>query len=91
MIGIALMAFFNTWIYNRTRSVLLCMILHGSFNTATMAFPASFEVLQRGTYVGLLLIQNATLLLAVAVLILATHGRLGYGNVSERKKDVTTA
>jgi uncharacterized protein len=83
MIGIALMAFFYTWIYNRTRSVLLCMILHGSFNTATMAFPASFEVLQRSTYVGLLLIQNVTLLLVVVVLIFATRGRLGYGDGSE--------
>lgn len=83
MIGIILMAFFYTWIYNRTRSILLCMILHGSFNTATMAFPTSFEVLQRGTYVGLLLIQNVTLLLAVVVLIFATHGRLGHGDASD--------
>lgn len=91
MVGIALMTFYYTWIYNLTRSVLLCMILHRSFNTATLAFLASFEVLQRGTYVRLLLIQNVTLLLVVIALILATRGRLGYGNVSEHEKDVTTA
>lgn len=79
LIGILLMAFFYTWIYNATQSVLLVMILHGSFNTATGAFPAPFEVLQRGVYVTLLIVQDITLLLAVVVLVLATAGRLGYG------------
>lgn len=48
LVGIALMAFFYTWIYNATQSVLLVMLLHEGFNTATGAFPAPFEVLQRG-------------------------------------------
>lgn len=78
LIGILLMAFFYTWIYNATQSVLLVMILHGSFNTATGAFPAPFEVLQRGVYVTLLIVQDITLLLAVVALVLATAGRLGY-------------
>ena len=77
VVGIALMAFFYTWIYNATQSVLLCMILHGSFNTTTGNFPAPLEVLQRGVYVKLLLVQDLTLLLAVAILIIATGGRLG--------------
>ena len=34
MLTIFLYAFFYTWVYNRTRSVLLCMLLHGSFNAA---------------------------------------------------------
>jgi hypothetical protein len=70
--------FFYTWVYNRTQSVLLCMLLHGSFNAAIGLLPASFEVLQGGTYVALLVVQVATLLLAVAVLAVATGGRLGY-------------
>jgi uncharacterized protein len=40
--------FFYTWVYNRTQSVLLCMLLHGSFNAAIGLLPASFEVLQGG-------------------------------------------
>lgn len=79
LIGISLMAFFYTWIYNATQSVLLVMLLHGSFNTATGAFPAPFEVLQRGVYVTLLVVQDVTLLIAVVVLVFATAGRLGYG------------
>jgi membrane protease YdiL (CAAX protease family) len=43
------MAFFYTWVYNATQSVLLCMLLHGSFNAATGFVPASFEVLQSGS------------------------------------------
>lgn len=80
LVGIALMAFFYTWIYNATQSVLLVMLLHGSFNTATGAFPAPFEVLQRGVYVTLLVVQDLTLLLAVVVLVIVTAGRLGYGS-----------
>lgn len=30
LVGISLMAFFYTWVYNATQSVLLCMVLHGS-------------------------------------------------------------
>ena len=77
MITIFFYAFFYTWVYNRTQSVLLCMLLHGSFNAAIGLLPASLEVLQRGTYVALLGVQVVTLVLAVAVLIVATRGRLG--------------
>jgi len=79
LVGIVFMAVFYTWVYNGTRSVLLCMLLHGSFNTATGAFPAPFEVLQREVYVTLLIVQDLTLLVALAILIGATRGRLGYG------------
>ena len=84
MITIFFYAFFYTWVYNRTQSVLLCMLLHGSFNAAIGLLPASLEVLQRGTYVALLVVQGATLLLAVVVLVVATSGKLGYAAVSER-------
>jgi membrane protease YdiL (CAAX protease family) len=84
IVGIALMAFFYTWVYNATQNVLLCMLLHGSFNTATGNFPAPLEVLQRGVYVKLLLVQDATLLVVVAVLIVATGGKLGYAAASRR-------
>jgi uncharacterized protein len=75
-------AFFYTWVYNRTQSVLMCMLLHGSFNAAIGLLPASLEVLQRGTYVALLAVQGVTLLLAVAILVVATGGKLGYAATS---------
>jgi uncharacterized protein len=78
LLGIVLYAFFYTWLYNATRSVLLCMLLHGGFNAAVgTLFPAPFELLQRETYVTLLVVQDATLLAAVALLIALTRGRLG--------------
>lgn len=83
MLTIALYAFFYTWLYNRTRSVLLCMILHGGFNAAIGLFPASLEVLQRWVYVSLLSVQVATLLAIVVVLIRTTRGTLGYGRVPD--------
>lgn len=79
MLTIFFYAFFYTWLYNRTQSVLLCMLLHGGFNAAIGLLPASLEVLQRGTYVALLGVQVVTLLIAVALLVVATGGRLGYG------------
>jgi len=83
IVGIALMAFFYTWVYNATQSVLLCMLLHGSFNTATGNFMAPLEVLQREVYVKLLVVQDLTLLVVVAVLVgrhrrkARLHRRLG--------------
>jgi CAAX protease family protein len=88
VVGIALMAFFYTWVYNATQSVLLCMLLHGSFNTATGNFPAPLEVLQRGVYVKLLLVQDITLLAVVAVLVVATGGKLSYAAASDRPRTV---
>ena len=81
MLTIFFYAFFYTWVYNRTRSVLLCMLLHGSFNAAIGLLPATLEVLQRGTYVALLAVQGVTLLLGVVVFVVATGGRLGYATV----------
>ena len=78
MLTVALYAFLYTWLYNRTRSVLLCMILHGSFNAAIGLFPASLDVLQRWAYVSLLGVQAATLLAAVGALIVVTRGTLGH-------------
>jgi membrane protease YdiL (CAAX protease family) len=89
LIGIVFMAFFYTWVYNGTQSILLCMLLHGSFNTATGLVPAPFEVLQRGVYVTLLVVQDATLLVAVAFLVVATRGLLGYGADAGREPDDT--
>jgi len=88
MVTIFFYAFFYTLVYNRTHSVLLCILLHGSFNAAIGLLPASLEVLQRGTYVALLAVQGVTLLLAVAVLVVATGGKLGYDAASGRTHTV---
>ena len=82
-------AFFYTWTYNHTQRVLLCTLLRGSFNAAIELLPAPLEVLQRGTYVALLVVQGVSLLVAVVVLAAATGGRLGYDAAPGRTSTYT--
>ena len=65
------LAFFYTWLYNRTGSVLVCLVLHASFTPAqdylTLVPDAAIvDVVILGTYVATAL-----------ALTLATRGRLG--------------
>lgn len=75
-----ILAFFYTWLYNRTGSVLICLLLHASFTPAQnlltlAAAPAasgggladSIDLVILGVYVA-----------AAMCLTLATRGRLGF-------------
>ena len=64
--------FYYTWLWNRTRSLLLCVLLHGSFTAALdnlilMPDSLTVDVTILGTLVG-----GAVLLVAV------TRGTLGF-------------
>jgi membrane protease YdiL (CAAX protease family) len=71
-VGPMIFAFFYTYLYNRTGSVGLCMLLHGSFTAAlyNLALTADDPTVD--------VTIAATLLAATLVLIAATRGRLGY-------------
>ena len=65
------LAFFYTWLYNRTQSVLLCILLHASFTAAQDHLLLStdsrmVDAMLLGTYI-----------VVAAALIVATRGRLG--------------
>jgi membrane protease YdiL (CAAX protease family) len=65
------LAFFYSWLYNRTQSVLLCILLHGSFTAAQdhlllSADSPMVDIVLLGTYV-----------VGAAVLIAVTRGRVG--------------
>jgi uncharacterized protein len=65
------LAFFYSWLYNRTQSVLLCILLHASFTAAQdhlllTADSRMVDVVLLGTY-----------LVGAGVLIAITRGRLG--------------
>jgi membrane protease YdiL (CAAX protease family) len=65
------LAFFYSWLYNRTQSVLLCILLHASFTPAQdhlllSADSPIVDAVLLGSYV-----------LAAGVLIAVTRGRLG--------------
>jgi hypothetical protein len=80
MLLIASLAFFYTWIYNHTGSILLMALLHGSINTALVLFlPLSFEASHDARYPLLLLSISMTIVVAVLILVYATKGKLGYG------------
>lgn len=65
-------AFFYTWLYNRTHSVVLCMLLHASITPAQ-----EHLLLITGQQVTVALVQLGTLIVAAIALVVATRGRLG--------------
>ena len=66
------LAFYYTWLYNKTRSVLLCILLHASFT------PAQDHLLLTADSPLVDAVVLSTYLLGVGVLIAVTRGRLGY-------------
>jgi membrane protease YdiL (CAAX protease family) len=71
-VGPMLFAFFYTYLYNKTGSVGLCMLLHGSFTAALDNLTLASDSLAVDATIA------ATLLAATLVLVVATRGRLGY-------------
>jgi uncharacterized protein len=88
IIGIACgYSFFYTYLWNRTQSVVPCILLHASFNTANgvlLLVPESQQV--GGTYAAISICVTGIIVAAAAVLVYATRGRLGYGE-SRAKTD----
>ena len=65
------LAFFYTWLYNKTNSILLCVLLHASFTPAQdhlllIADSPTVDLVLLGTYVA-----------AAVIVIAASRGRLG--------------
>jgi len=71
-VGPLAFVFFYTWLYNRTGSVLLCILLHASFTPAL-----DHLVLSRDDLTVDLAIL-VTLVAAAAGLVVLTRGRLGF-------------
>jgi membrane protease YdiL (CAAX protease family) len=67
-----ILAFFYTWLYNKTDSVLLCILLHASFT------PAQDHLLLTADAPTVDVVLLVTYLLAAGALILLTRGRLGF-------------
>ena len=71
-VGPIVFVFFYTWLYNRTGSVLLCILLHASFT------PALDHLVLRGDNPTVDATILATLVAGAVALVLMTRGRLGY-------------
>jgi len=85
--GFVAYAFTYTYLWNRTRSALLCMLLHASYNTAigvVILRPA--DELVGNAYVAISLALTGTLWLVAVGLIVATRGRLGLPESTPRTR-----
>ncbi len=70
------LAFFYTFLYRHTRSTLLAVLLHGSFNAANGTLVLRDEI-EGDAYATMQYCITLTTLIVVAVLLLTTRGRLG--------------
>lgn len=69
-------AFFYTYLYRHTASVVLCALLHGSFNTANGVLVLREEI--AGTaYATMQYVITVAMWMGVVVLLASTRGRLG--------------
>ena len=85
-------AFVLTWVFNRTGSVLVAALLHGGFNTANGALvPLPAGAVEGAAYQGLSVAVTLALAAAVAVLLVATRGRLGLRAPGSRVAGVAAA
>lgn len=79
VIGIAFgYVIFYTYLWNRTQSVVPCILLHAAFNTANgvlLLVPESQQ--EGGTYAAISLCLTSVVLIAAWALVYATKGRLG--------------
>ncbi len=78
LLSIATHAFWYTWLINKTGSVLLCIILHASYNTANgLLLLVPDDALHGSSYQSLLILMTVVLGISVAFLLAITKGRLG--------------
>ena len=75
------LAFFYTWLYNKTGSVLLCILLHASFT------PAQDHLLLSGDSMVVDITLLATYVAAALVVIIASRGRLGQARAEAATAD----
>jgi membrane protease YdiL (CAAX protease family) len=72
-------AFLLTWLFNRTGSVLVAILLHAGFNTANeFLAPIPMEAAEGAAYEVLSVAMTGTLVVVVFALITFTRGRLGW-------------
>lgn len=67
-----------TWLFNRTASTLLCIVLHGGINAAALSLLLRPEATAASTAVLVGLLGAAVVAAGAVVLVAATRARLGF-------------
>lgn len=92
LVNIVSLTFVYTWVYNHTRSILLCILLHASGNAANaLLIPLPNEALQGNVYQTLLLVTTAINVIVALILVVVTRGRLGYDTAQNESSEAATA
>jgi membrane protease YdiL (CAAX protease family) len=78
--------FFYTYVYNRTRSIGLAIILHGSLTAWNSGFLLDADEQVGATYAHMQAVVTGAVVLGALLLVLATRGRLGF---NERQMNLT--
>ena len=82
VVNIVALAFIYTYLYQRTRSALLAVLLHGSFNAANGTLVLRDEI-EGNAYATMQYCITVTTLLVAAFLVWTTRGQLGAGPESD--------
>jgi membrane protease YdiL (CAAX protease family) len=82
--GFTAYSFTYTYLWNRTRSAIACMVMHAAYNTAIgVAILRPADELVQSSYVAISFALTGTLWLAAIALIVVTRGRLGLAPAHE--------
>lgn len=78
--GVVGLSILFAWLFNRSASVAVVMLLHGSYNAALILYPVPLEQLSGGGSSGILTVGAGTAWMVGLLLITITRGNLGYGS-----------
>lgn len=77
-LGVVGLSIVFTWLFNRSVSVAVVMLLHGSYNASLILYPLSIEQLTGGASADVLAVGAGSVWLIGLLLIAFTRGGLGY-------------
>ena len=87
LVNMVALTYIYTWIYNRTQSVLFCILLHASMNTTNaLLIPLPNEALQGDIYQTLNLVMTGVNVVVAIILVAVTRGRLGYDSIKNTNR-----
>lgn len=82
--GVVGLSMLFAWLFNRSASVAVVMLLHGSYNAVLILYPVPLGQLSGGRSSDILAVGAGTAWVVGLLLITVTRGNLGYGSAQTR-------